>query len=48
MNSITNPNDAYRFLFTNRSTFTGKCTIKDWNTVGNHLKYALALTLKHQ
>jgi hypothetical protein len=41
MNNFLNQSDPYRFLFLNTSTFTGKCTFKDWYVIGNQIKYIL-------
>ena len=42
MTTILNQNDSYRFLFANKSTCIGKCTFKDWNTIGPQIMYSLS------
>lgn len=42
LSNFLNQADSYRFLFWNSSTFIGKCTFKDWNTIGNQIKYTLS------
>ena len=35
---ILKPNDPYKFLFHNTSTYSGKSTIKEWKTQGNQIR----------
>jgi len=41
LTTILNQTDIYRFLFVNESTYIGKCTFKDWSTIGKEIKHAL-------
>jgi hypothetical protein len=42
LSNLSQQNDAYRFLFVNRSTYSSKCTFKDWSLIGNQIKYTLS------
>ena len=38
--SLLKPQDPYRFIFHNVSTYSGKCTIRDWKGVGHLIRQA--------